>query len=339
MAVKEKVHVGFDSGGGQIPWFCNSDFITVPITEPYLSIENLTINAPKNKRKAALIGYGYWGKKLEKYIDEYFDLVWILDSRNDWKNMLFDSTIECVFVATPIETHYSIVKDLLRMGKHVFVEKPITTSYDKAMELKELAEEQHVKLYVDYEVAESKTVNWMINELSSIGKIYYVEMISKHLGRFMDYDVFWLLASHFIPILDKIYSLDKLDFIKTSYLFHKGLTTTGAISFWGSKPFAGNIHVSLNHPYKELLITIYGEKGSIAYQPLLYPKYTGMKVLYNKEYKAEEKDLIIRRESFCSDENNNLQYTVESFNNLLDNEKESNIDIAIKTTKILEEIL
>ena len=44
-------------------------------------------------------------------------------------NDLMHSEVEAVAIATPPETHYSLVAQALASGKHVFVEKPLTTNY------------------------------------------------------------------------------------------------------------------------------------------------------------------------------------------------------------------
>ena len=41
-------------------------------------------------------------------------------------------------VATPASTHYEIAKKILKLRKHVLVEKPLTLNLDHALELKDL---------------------------------------------------------------------------------------------------------------------------------------------------------------------------------------------------------
>ena len=91
-----------------------------------------------HKLKSVLIGYGYWGRILEKYLNksEYIDLCYIYDpilyQGISIETILTDSEIDAAFVCTPIDTHYEIVKDLLMCGKHVFCEKPLTRSLKMA---------------------------------------------------------------------------------------------------------------------------------------------------------------------------------------------------------------
>ncbi len=51
-------------------------------------------------------------------------------------------------VVTPASTHFTLVKSLLLEKKHVFVEKPFTLNYDKAVKLVKLAKKNKVILQV-----------------------------------------------------------------------------------------------------------------------------------------------------------------------------------------------
>ena len=41
--------------------------------------------------------------------------------------MLEDPSVDAVVIATPAASHFSLAKDALDAGKHVFVEKPLAT--------------------------------------------------------------------------------------------------------------------------------------------------------------------------------------------------------------------
>lgn len=57
-----------------------------------------------------------------------------------------DPEIELVVVLTPAPTHYGIIKDALLSGKHVYTEKPISTTVEEAKELMKLADEKGLYL-------------------------------------------------------------------------------------------------------------------------------------------------------------------------------------------------
>lgn len=58
----------------------------------------------------------------------------------------FDAAI----VATPTSLHHQICKELLKMGKHVFCEKPMTSTYEEALEIKNLVKEKGVVFQVGH---------------------------------------------------------------------------------------------------------------------------------------------------------------------------------------------
>jgi predicted dehydrogenase len=53
-------------------------------------------------------------------------------------------------LATPNDTHYPIARQILERGQPVLIEKPITTRYDHALELCELAESRRTFISVGY---------------------------------------------------------------------------------------------------------------------------------------------------------------------------------------------
>ena len=61
-------------------------------------------------------------------------------------NIEFDAAI----VATPTATHFDYVKLLLGLDKHVFCEKPLTTSLKTATLLQELALEKGLILHTNF---------------------------------------------------------------------------------------------------------------------------------------------------------------------------------------------
>jgi predicted dehydrogenase len=62
----------------------------------------------------------------------------------DNMNALMDA-VDMVDVVTPTLSHFDCAKKAIEKGKHVFIEKPITHTYEEAQELIRLAEKQGVK--------------------------------------------------------------------------------------------------------------------------------------------------------------------------------------------------
>jgi len=276
----------------------------------------------------ALIGVGYWGSKLKKYLDENpnFHLKYVCDSKSDLNEVWNDPQVTAVVVATRNDSHYSLVKLALLHGKNVLVEKPLALKTVECEELKQISIDHNRLLLVDYTWTFSKGIQEAKNLIQAgvIGKVLGIEMAVRHLGRFGGGSVYWLLGSHMLSILDMFTPIRDLSFKKNDLVTYSGEVETGVIYFTGE--MSGQIVVSLNHPEKEIKTAFYGEKGTITYDPSLkVEKYERLNWTLGSKLPREYAE-------FSFDETNNLRYVVESFAQGL----YSNIDRAIAITSILE---
>lgn len=179
--------------------------------------------------KAGLIGCGYWGKKLIRnfYNSSDFSLVMVADNDkaqlkdiNDQypaivttvnsNDILNDDSIEVVIISTPVKFHFELAKEALLNGKHVLVEKPMTSSFEEAKELVYLAEKHNKNLTVDYTFLYSGAVR-KVKEMLTNDRMDSVKSIhSSRLGKGIirdDVTVFWDLTSHDLSIVN--YLLDE----------------------------------------------------------------------------------------------------------------------------------
>lgn len=182
-----------------------------------------------HKIKIAQIGYGYWGKNVARELadmsDVSFDVLYDIDPARqreakrafpkagtaaDFKAVLA-SDVEAVFIVTPPETHYTLAKKAMQAGKHVFVEKPLTTSVKKAYELIALSEKMGVTLFVDHVFIHSEPVRYLKKIIAEgqLGDIVYINSRRVNLGLFQyKVDVIWDLAIHDISIIDYLFGLE-----------------------------------------------------------------------------------------------------------------------------------
>ncbi len=70
---------------------------------------------------------------------------------DDHRTMLKSEKLDAVFISTPHAHHYLQVRDALKAGLHVVVEKPLTTTSADAARLLRLAEKQGLYLVVSYQ--------------------------------------------------------------------------------------------------------------------------------------------------------------------------------------------
>ncbi len=114
--------------------------------------------------KVALIGFGYWGKKLARVFHQLGVLDTIVDQSNDVREQAkkdypdieevtkdaVNLSVDAVAIATPPKTHYELALRCMEMGKHVFVEKPLALNYRNARTLEDVARERNLRLNVGH---------------------------------------------------------------------------------------------------------------------------------------------------------------------------------------------
>ena len=111
--------------------------------------------------KAGVLGAGHLGKIHLRLLQESnrYDLVGFYDSNKDYGKEIaaqfgyrqFDTieelleNVDMVDVVTPTTFHFENAKQIIKAGKHLFVEKPITSTVEEAQELLQLAKDYNVK--------------------------------------------------------------------------------------------------------------------------------------------------------------------------------------------------
>lgn len=179
--------------------------------------------------RLGVIGCGYWGPNLIRNFAKSKDcqLVAVADmdprrledirrlypALKTWTSvpaLLDDESLDAVAIATPISTHYELAKRALQRGKHILIEKPMTTTVAQAEELIGLAEKNQRVLMVDHTFIYSGAVR-KVRELidaGELGQVYYYDSVRVNMGLFQrDVNVLWDLAPHDFSIMT--YLIDK----------------------------------------------------------------------------------------------------------------------------------
>ena len=97
--------------------------------------------------KIAIIGLGYWGQILFSKLKMIDNQCLVIKKGEDLKKYNLQE-IEWVFIATPDETHYELVKKFLNFDINIFCEKPLTKSEKESKDLYNIAESRNVSIYV-----------------------------------------------------------------------------------------------------------------------------------------------------------------------------------------------
>lgn len=172
--------------------------------------------------KIGIVGYGYWGKNLVRnfyHLDGcHIEYVCEKNEKNakkcsttypninvvdNFETLLNDQNVDAIVIATPVDSHYPLSKLALKAGKHVLVEKPLTSSFAEAKGLVELAQEKGKILMVDHTFLYTGAVISLKSLIKNdkLGEIQYIDSTRINLGLFQhDVNVLWDLAPHDISI-------------------------------------------------------------------------------------------------------------------------------------------
>ena len=173
--------------------------------------------------RIGVIGCGYWGpniirnfvqmphvemRKVADLNDEQLDRIKCLyptvEVTTDYKEIITDTEIDAVAIATPIHTHKRFAVEAFENGKHVFVEKPMAGSIADAETMVEVAFKNELQLMVGHTFEYHAAVRKMKEIIDSglLGDIYYVNCQRLNLGLFQkDINVVWDLAPHDISVV------------------------------------------------------------------------------------------------------------------------------------------
>lgn len=188
----------------------------------------------------------------------------------DFSDILADSNIDAVAIATPVSSHYPIARQALEAGKHVFVEKPLTDRTTHAQRLVRLARNKNLRLMVDHIFVYSPAVQKIHRIIQSrqLGQLYYFDSVRINLGLFQkDVNVIWDLAPHDFSIMDFLVDRKPLS-VSTTALKHirkAGLEDIAYITVRYSDNFIGHVHVNWLAPAKIRLTLIGGSKQMVIY--------------------------------------------------------------------------
>ena len=119
--------------------------------------------------KFGVIGYGYWGPNIVRNLinvegsqvlaiaevspqarlraQKAHPGIKVLASATE---VITSAEIDAIAVVSPVWTHYELAKAALENGKHVFVEKPFTSTSAQGEELINLAAQKNLTIMVDH---------------------------------------------------------------------------------------------------------------------------------------------------------------------------------------------
>ena len=241
--------------------------------------------------RIGVIGYGYWGPNLVRNFNlaEGARLTAVCDkSSNAIKkvNALYNGDlrtttnadeiltspdIDAVAIATPVFTHFELAKKALENGKHVFVEKPFTSTVAQAEELIELADKKNLTIMVDHTFLFTGAVR-KIKELIDndvLGRLFYFDSTRVNLGLFQhDINVIWDLAPHDLSIMDYVVNDKPVAVAATGTAHFNGLENIAFVTVYFENNMIGHFNVNWMSPVKVRSTLIGGDKKMLVWNDL-----------------------------------------------------------------------
>ena len=234
-----------------------------------------------------VIGYGYWGPNMVRnfYANKDAKVAWVCDlskdrlalvesgyptvkTTTDHKDILKDSGVDAVVISTPVSAHFPLAQEALESGKHVLLEKPMTSTVEQSEKLVDLAEKKKRTLMVDHTFLYTGAVRKMKELVQSgeLGDLYYFDSVRVNLGLFQhDVNVIWDLAPHDFAIMDFLLQKDP-EMVSAVGMCHLGdLENIAYVTVQYPGNLLGHIHVNWLAPVKVRTTLIGGTRKMIVY--------------------------------------------------------------------------
>lgn len=239
----------------------------------------------------AVIGYGYWGPNLVRNMLEMKDATVIaccdrstdrlaqvkakypsIEVTTEYEDILTNPAVDAVVISTPVALHYSLSRKALEHGKHLLVEKPVTSSVSEAEKLVELAEKRKLTFMVDHTFIYTGAVRKMKELIDSgdIGDLYYFDSVRINLGLIQrDVNVLWDLAPHDIAILEHLVK-EKPASVCANGACHvgNGLENVAYLTVYFNSGLIAHFHNNWLSPVKIRTMLVGGSKKTIHYDDM-----------------------------------------------------------------------
>jgi predicted dehydrogenase len=268
----------------------------------------------------AVVGCGYWGPNL---IRNFFDTVGcrmlaVCDTSESrlesiarrhpsvtvttsFDDVLYDPRVDAVAIATPVHTHFDLARRALDAGKHVLVEKPITTRAADAEALVELAERRRLTLMVDHTFVYTgavRRIKRLIDD-GELGNLYYYDSVRVNLGLVQhDVSVIWDLAAHDLAIMD--YLLDQrptgIGAVAAQH-FPGGMADVAYLTLQFPDNLIAHFHVNWLSPVKVRQVLIGGDRRMVLYDDI---EATEKVKVYDRGIRWNEDPDEVRRETLVA---------------------------------------
>ncbi len=240
--------------------------------------------------KVGIVGLGYWGPNLIRnflahnevesvagcdqrqdrlqFIKSKFPSAKLTDNYDD----LINSDLDIIGIATPVDVHYELAKKALKAGKHIWVEKPFTSTSAQGEELIEIAEAKNLKIFVDHTFIYTGAVRKMkeLVDRKELGNILQFDSVRINLGLFQrDINVIWDLAPHDLSIMNYVIGEHKVSAVSAHGIAnYNGKENIAHISVYFEDNCFAHFHVNWTSPVKIRKMIVGGDKKMLVFDDM-----------------------------------------------------------------------
>jgi predicted dehydrogenase len=233
--------------------------------------------------RIGVVGLGYWGPNLARNFAAIpgCELAWCCDASEDararWApafpgarfsadldDLLGDSDLDAVVLATPVPTHGPLAERVLNAGMHCMVEKPLAYTVEDAERAVAAAEAADRILMVGHLLVYHPGVEMLkaIAGSGELGEIHYIYSHRLNLGKLRsDENALWSLGAHDISVVLYLAGEDP----DTVEARGEAYTRTGVEDVVFSflrfpSGVAAHLHMSWLDPHKTRSFTVVGSR-------------------------------------------------------------------------------
>jgi len=164
----------------------------------------------------------------ENLVSEFGEKYRVKYRYTDYMDLMENPEIQVVDVVTTEESHFEVASEALKHGKHVFIEKPITTKVSDAEALVSQARKSGLIMMVGHILRFDVRYAYLKEEIDkgNLGELIHIycrrNSISSWFGQWVRLNTFLNTAIHDIDLI-LWYSKDKVERVYAEQRFFKGI--------------------------------------------------------------------------------------------------------------------
>ena len=271
--------------------------------------------------KVGLAGLGYWGPNLARNFDDLADLAWLCDVSADvldvygarypnatttsrFDDLLEDSSLKAIVIATPVPTHFELARRALAADKHVFVEKPPALSGGEADELVALAAERDLVLLPGHLLLYHPAVAKLRELIASgeLGEMLYIYGNRQNLGQIRkDENALWSLGVHDLSVILHLVGEEPTEvWARGESFIHEGVEDVVFCYLRFPSGVVAHMHLSWLDPHKMRKLTVVGRNKMAVFDDMelerkvtVYDKGTEQRSESYGEWRTRTGDIYI----------------------------------------------